>query len=221
MPSLASRARIALPMAEADRDRNPDIAFDGLGETGKDACRRRVMQPVRSAQIKKGLVDRQRLNGGREIAHHGAELPADNGVFFHVRANDDCVRAGFQSLEHRHGGMHAECAGDVAGSRHHAAAPATDDHGLFGKARIIALFDGGVERIAIDVRDCEIGQFGMCQQAWTATVGAASTIDIGLDQAIPAQTQTGNNMVFAIGHRAACYRCASLQAGSGSSNRKM
>jgi len=116
--------------------------------------------------------------------------------------------------------MHAECAGDVAGGRYDAATPAADDHGFFGKARIIALFDCSVKRIAIDVRDREIGQFGMCQQARTAAIGAASGVGTGFAQAIPAQTRTGDKMVFAISHRAACYRCGSLQAGSGSGNRK-
>ena len=57
----------------------------------------------------------------------------------------------FQRLEHRHRRAHAEGARDVAGGRDHAALAAADDQRLVGQGRVVALLDGGVEGVAIDV----------------------------------------------------------------------
>ena len=58
-----------------------------------------------------------------------------------------------QRLEHRHRGVHAVGARDVAGGRDHAALAAADDQRLVGERRIVALLDRGVEGVAVDMRD--------------------------------------------------------------------
>ena len=78
---------------------------------------------------------------------------ADRGIFLHVRPDDGGVRAQPPRLEHRHRRAHAEGARDVAGGQHDAALAAADDHRLVGERGIVALLDGGVEGVAIDMGD--------------------------------------------------------------------
>ncbi len=68
-----------------------------------------------------------------------------------------------QGLEHRHRRAHAIGPRDVAGGRHHAALAAADNHRLVGEFRIVALLDGGVERVAVDMRQRQ------CGSAWWRT----------------------------------------------------
>src|SRR5919197_1123194 len=50
-------------------------------------------------------------------------------------------RAEGKRLEHRHRRAHPKGAGNIAGSRNHAALAAADDDGLVGEIRIVALLD--------------------------------------------------------------------------------
>ena len=75
------------------------------------------------------------------------------------------VRAGFERLEHRHGGAHAVGARHVAGGRHDAALAAADDHRLVGEARVVPLLDGGEERVAIHMGDGEAVALRVPEQA--------------------------------------------------------
>ena len=104
-----------------------------------------------AGQIEKRLVDRQRLDQRRQRLHRLAHLAADPDIFRHVGPDHRGLRAQRQRLEHRHRRAHAEGAGDVAGRRDHAALAAADDDRPVGDLRIVALFDGGVERVAIDM----------------------------------------------------------------------
>jgi hypothetical protein len=68
-------------------------------------------------------------------------------------------------FEHRHGGFHSECAGDIAGSEHDTALIAADNHRLVLEGRRVALFDGGVECVAIDMGDFKGIDFPVAKQA--------------------------------------------------------
>src|SRR5262249_11963893 len=60
----------------------------------------------------------------------------------------------------------------VAGGRNDAALAAADDQGLVEKAGVVALFDRGVEGVAVDVRDAERHELRMDQQPRRATARA-------------------------------------------------
>ncbi len=60
---------------------------------------------------------------------------------------------------------HAERARHVAGGEHDAALAAADDDRLVGERRVVPLLDGGVERVAVHVRDGERVDLRMAQQA--------------------------------------------------------
>lgn len=64
------------------------------------------------------------------------------------------MRATGTRLRRRHGGSHAEPAGFVGSCRHDAArSGSTDDDWSSAKGWLVALFDGGVERIKVQVQD--------------------------------------------------------------------
>ena len=64
-------------------------------------------------------------------------------------------------LEHRHGRTHAVGPRHITGGEHDAALAAADDDRLIGKSRIVALFDRGIERVAVDMGDGEHIQLGV------------------------------------------------------------
>ena len=121
------------------------------------------MQRLGPGQIEHRLVDRQRLQQWREARHHPADLPPDGDVFFEVWADHDSIRTRLQCLEHRHRAAHAVDARDIAGRGDNAAHAATDNHRLGCQFRPITLLHTGVERIAVDMRDGQVEQFGMPQ----------------------------------------------------------
>jgi hypothetical protein len=117
------------------------------------------MQRLRAGKVQHRLVDRQRLDHGRETLHQRAYLPRGSDVFAEIGTDHHGVRARFQRLEHRHGGAHAGQPRDVAGGANHAAGAAADDHRFRCQFRPVALFDAGVKCIAIDMRDGKAKQF--------------------------------------------------------------
>src|SRR5262249_31372172 len=68
---------------------------------------------------------------------------------------------------------HAEGAGDVAAGEHDAAPASADDHRLVGKRRVVALLDGGVEGVAVDVRDRQRVELRVADEPGRAAAGAA------------------------------------------------
>src|SRR6185437_5461211 len=64
---------------------------------------------------------------------------------------------------------------------------AADDHRLVGDLRIIALLDGGVERVAIDVRERQRGQRMMANEPRRTALAAASGPEIEIDETVPAK----------------------------------
>ncbi len=130
------------------------------------------MKTLGAGKIEERLVDRQRLDQRRQRQHHLADLAADPRIFFHVGPDDPGVRTKAERLEHRHRRSHAVGTRDVARGGDNAAAPAADDDRLGGQRRIVALFDGGVERVAIDMGDGEIVEFVVTHEPRRAATAA-------------------------------------------------
>src|SRR5262249_61421514 len=94
----------------------------------------------------------------------------------------------------------AERPRDIAGSEHDAAVAAAHDHRLVGKARIVALFDGGIEGVAIDVSDGERIDVRMAQQARRAAGGATADLLRQIAAAIAAEARQSSSRLLR--HRA-------------------
>ena len=92
-----------------------------------------------------------------------------------------------QRLEHRHRRAHAIGARDVAGRRHHAALAAADDHGLVGDLGVVAFLHRGVKRVAIDMRERQLRQRVMADEARGAAGRAAPRLAVEIGKAIPAK----------------------------------
>src|SRR5436190_14326785 len=116
-----------------------------------------------------------------------AHLAPDPDIFRHVRRDHGRGRAQRQSLEHRHRRANAEGAGDVTGCRDHAALAAADNDRFVGERRIVALLDRGVERVAVDVGQCERGQLAVTNEARGTAFTASRARKIQITEAIPAK----------------------------------
>ena len=176
-----------LVAGQADRDGDADVALDVAGKARQHLCRDHAVHALGAGEIEERLVDRQRLDQRRQRLHGVAHLAADADIFRHVGRDHGGVRAERQRLEHRHRRAHAIGARDVAGGRHHAALAAADDHGLVGELGIVALLDGGVERVAVDMRERQRGQRVVADEARGAACAAPPGLDIEVAEAIPAE----------------------------------
>ena len=137
------------------------------------------------------------------------DLAPDADVLRHVRPDHGGMRAQRQRLEHRHRRAHAVSPRDVAGGRHYAALAAANDHRLVGQIRIVALLDGGVERVAVDVGDGELRQLAVADEAGGATGPATLCGDIEVAQAIAAEAAWGGSFWRGRGHGMSRSHCGS------------
>jgi hypothetical protein len=163
-----------LAVGEPDRDADADLGLDAPRELRQHERRRAAMQPLGSGEVEEGLVDRDRLDQGRQRLHHGAHLAADMDVFVHVGLDDHGFGAGLQRLEHRHGRAHAADPGDVAGRGHDAAPAAADDDRPVAQFRPVALFHRRVEGVAVDMGQREGIELAVAREPGTAAGHAAS-----------------------------------------------
>ena len=131
------------------------------------------MQPLGAGEVHERFVDRHRLDQRREVAHERADLARHAGIFLHVRRHIGGVRAELARLEDRHGGADAKGARHIAAGEHHAALAPADDDRLVGERGVVALFDGGVEGVAVDMGDRQRKQVLVAQQARGAAGRAA------------------------------------------------
>jgi hypothetical protein len=83
--------------------------------------------------------------------------------------------------------MDAADAGDIAGGRHHAAPAATDDHGLVGKRGVVALLDGSIEGVAVEMGDGQRVELGMGNQARAAAMPSTRRRRRGAAEAVEAE----------------------------------
>ena len=65
-------------------------------------------------------------------------------------------------------------AGDVTAGGNDAAFAAADYYGVVADIGVVALFDAGVESIAIHVGGGQVEEFGMRQQTWAAAFWTAA-----------------------------------------------
>src|SRR5262249_54657765 len=124
---------------------------------------------------------------GRRL-ENAADVIAHALVLGHVRLHDLGLRAALQRLEHRHRRANAEAAGDVAGRHNHAASTGVpDDQRLAGELRAVALFDRGVEGVAVDVGNAEPFEFGVGDEPPAPASPAHPVTDVSNPATAPAQ----------------------------------
>ena len=158
---------------QPDGDGDADLGLDGAGEPSQRAGRALAMQALRAGKVEKRLVDGKRLDQRREAQHALADLPADSDIFRHVGLHHRRLGAERQRLEHRHGRAHALHPGEIAGGGDHAALAAADDDRHVAQGRVVALFHGGVEGVAVDMGDMQRVEFGVAGKARAAAMRAA------------------------------------------------
>jgi len=131
--------------AEAFADAVTDGLGDGFG---------RSEGAHGTGDVKECFIDAEGLNPGGDFFEDGEDIARDGGVEAMSPGDDDEVRAAAPGFRDGLGGMAAERARFVRGGGHDAAWPgSTDDDGAVPEFGTIALFDGGEERVHIDVQD--------------------------------------------------------------------
>src|SRR5262249_58341998 len=124
---------------------------------------------------------------GRRL-ENAADVIAHALVLGHVRLHDLGLRAALQRLEHRHRRANAEAAGDVAGRHNHAASTGVpDDQRLAGELRAVALFDRGIEGVAVDVGNAELFEFRVGDEVAATALPADPLADVADPATGPAQ----------------------------------
>ncbi len=146
-------------------------------------CNRSV--PVRSRNA--SSIDSGSTNGVR-VEHGLANFTPDLNVFRHVRLDHDGIGTTLPGFEHRHCRANTVSARDVACGGDHATLAAADDDRLVGKRRVVTLLDGGVESIAIHMRNAERGCLRMAYQSRRAAGGTAHRAIVGVGEAIATKT---------------------------------
>jgi len=77
---------------KADRNGDAEFVFNPGGKAGERSGRAHAVQALGARQVHEGLVDRNRFDQRGQLQHQRAHLPADGGVFFHVRADHGGLR---------------------------------------------------------------------------------------------------------------------------------
>ena len=110
--------------------------------------------------VEVGLIERERLHQRRDGTEEREHVGRHGPVLREVGRDDGEVGTEADRPGHRHGGPDAEGPRLVAGRRHHAAPlrPAADGDGLASQLGPVALFDGRVERVHVDVDDAAHGK---------------------------------------------------------------
>src|SRR5581483_1123219 len=182
-----------LVAGQPDRDGDPALALYLAGEAGQRLGWDHAVQTLGAGEIEKRLVDGQRLDQRRELLHRLAHRAPHARIFAHVRPHHDGVGAAAQGFEHRHRRSHAVGPRHIAGGGDDAALAAADNHRFIGNRRVIAFLDGGVEGVAIDMRDGERPDLAVAQQARRATARAALRGVRYISQAVAAEPAHGSS----------------------------
>jgi hypothetical protein len=142
---------------DADRSREPHLAFDaGLDLAGNFGSR--AEQFLAAGHIQKRLIQAQRLDQGGERKQEFANLSTDLGVVLHAHGQENRLRAEPSSSGDRHRAVDAEGTSLVRrGTDHTPSAEATDDDRPLSKFGPIALLDGRIKGVHIDVQNVERG----------------------------------------------------------------
>ena len=128
-----------------------------------------------------------------------ADFAANLDVFIHVGPDDNCVRAEFQRLEHRHCRFDAVNARDIASGGDNAALAAADDDRQVADVGVVAFLHRGVERVTVDMGDGKLVKLCMNGEARAAASRAAPLRGCLFDKAVAAKSE-GEAVDF-FGHR--------------------
>ncbi len=158
------------------------------------------MDALGAAEVEKSFVDRQRFDQRGQRLHGMTDLAANADILCHVRRDHGGGGAQRQRLEHRHRGANAVGSGDVARGRYHAAFAATDDDGLIRQSGIVAFLDGGIERVAVDVRQRQRGEGTVADEAWRAAVAASARRERLIAETVPAEAERTGILSRTVGH---------------------
>ena len=164
-----------LVVGQADGAGQAKLILHPLGQAGQHHGGGVAVQTFGAGQVQKCLVQREGFDGGGQVFHHRADGPACLDIGGETGLHHDRLGAEFQGLEHRHGRADALDPGEVAAGRDHPPCAAADDDGLVADAWIVALFDGGIEGVAVHVGDGKPGQFRVRNDAGRPADGAAGT----------------------------------------------
>ena len=145
----ACHLREKLRPCHSDRDRQADLLAHVPTELRGDLARA-AGEPLHSACVQEGLVDRKPLDERRRVFEHAEDCLARLGVGLHPRPYDDGVRAEPQGAPPAHRGPDSERLRFVARREHD---PAADDHRTPPESRVVALLDGREERVEVGVQD--------------------------------------------------------------------
>ncbi|MNN15116.1 hypothetical protein D3C81_1282120 [compost metagenome] len=110
---------------------------------------RAAVEAFRARQVDPGLVQRQGLDQGRQLADRAEDALALGHILAEVGLDDDGVRTGLERLIHGHGRADAVQPRHIAGGRDHATLAAADDDRLVAQLGPVALLDRGVEGVAV------------------------------------------------------------------------
>ena len=175
---------------EPDRHRDAQRLLDLGGKPRQRLGRPHAVQPFGAGEIEERFVDRQRLDQRRQRQHHRPHFAAGLGIFLHIGPHHFGMRTKPQRLVHRHRRPDAVGARDIAARGDDTAPAAADDHRLGGERGVVALFDGGVERVAIDVRDRQRRQFVMANEARRAAGRTARRLRRRIGKAVAAEAHS-------------------------------
>src|ERR1700722_7954681 len=78
---LGGNFRQKLAIAQPDRNRDANLDLDAAGEADERLRGPRSVGSLAAAKVKKGLVDRQRLDQRRELHHPRSNFAPDAGIF--------------------------------------------------------------------------------------------------------------------------------------------
>ena len=138
-----------LGAGDADRDRQPDLVAHPSPQRRADRLGI-PDQPAQPADVEERLVDRDALDQRRGVVEDLEDRAARLDVRREARRHHERVRAQPLRLPPAHRRLHAVRLGLVARGEHDAAA---DDHRAPAQPRVVALLDGGEERVEVGVQD--------------------------------------------------------------------
>ena len=126
--------------------------------------------------VEVGLVERQRFDQVGVAREDLAHLLRHRLVAHEIRRHEHRLRAQALGADRRHRRAHAELARLVTRRAHHRARAAPrDDHRPAAQGRVVALLDGRIERVHVDVQDLALwGFFAHRQNGMKSASGASS-----------------------------------------------
>ena len=139
---------------DADGDRQPDPRPDVAAQPGGNLDRGSG-DPPQPADIDESLVHRQGLHQRRGISEDLEHRVAGLRIGRHPWRNHHGLRAQPPRLGPTHCGAHAVGLGLVAGRQNDTAA---DDYRPSPEPRVVALLDGGIERVEVRMQDGRLGR---------------------------------------------------------------